>query len=1090
MPQVNNVLKGLSLLIAFSLGGAYSMCAQGNYIKEYAPFTEVSPGMKLDMRNANITTTYYDYNGRPVQTVLHGITPKGHDMADYTEYDGLERKVKTWRAIPFTGSDGEFKCLEDFQTSQYVEDGCVSFAYNPSSIVAYMAETGVNSRGKSIVTVFPAEVPPAPMLNLTCDENHSVVRKGTRTAGLLFKKIVGEDGATLITAMDTEGRTILERRLEEREGNIDTYYIYDNLDRLVCVVPPGASAQMRRDGEYKLKNSDDHSDILGQFCYFYDYNEHGSCIAKKLPGADWVYIVYDGDQRPVLTQDGEQRKRHEWSFVKYDGLERPVLKGVVTIRTSFRDLVHRYSHKLVKEVWDVSATYGYTDRFPMGIGTRVHQVLFYDDYKFPSTFLEKSHASLVLNEAYLTAPKGLPTAIYTASLDSTGHYEAKIMYYDHRCRMVESTGYNSLSHILRHEKFTYDFLGHILSDAINCESLNETCDLTLNKAYDSAGREIKSDCRICYTGKGYSCTKEYPLRTVAYDEFCRPEKLGTFHLVTNIKHGVDGKLQGISNDVFSETLHYDEPAPNVLGYQSFSGKITSTDITQGDRRYSFAHCYDILGRYTHGMSEEINLEEEFYYDNMGNTTWRSFASPEGDVNLLQLQYQGNHLFYIKENRHDRWPPYRYYNLAYKDAPAYEFFGYDANGNETRNLSRSMTYAHYNNINLPDSIVMENNDMLLLQYLSDGRRIRTTCKRHTTPVGIPMDNSVSASDPQVFFDEIRDDNIVMLNGRMSRIDFDGGYFSLVNDTTGASELRAYYYVTDHLGSVRAVCDGESGAVVKRMEYMPSGLVFSKMWYDNNRHPRYFCGKEELPMEELRLYDSYARLQDTHIPRFTTMDPLCEQYYSMSPYAYCENNPISKIDTDGQWSWDINGNLISDKDDNEKTLANFLNTTLYNAEVLLSTHRLISENKDKNLEKGVTLNKENLWIMEADLMGEVVNNTKEALYHYYFGDGVPADVGDESTNELLNSERFKQNLKVITTEKRTENSFSVDLTRKTFHIGRTPVKYKVNSGERASCVIFTLFDGDGFWDPLDVGFEAGGTPYYYKSRKITYFFKPIK
>ena len=133
--------------------------------------------------------------------------------------------------------------------------------------------------------------------------------------------------------------------------------------------------------------------------------------------------------------------------------------------------------------------------------------------------------------------------------------------------------------------------------------------------------------------------------------------------------------------------------------------------------------------------------------------------------------------------------------------------------------------------------------------------------------------------------------------MSRIDFDGGYFSLVNDTTGASELRAYYYVTDHLGSVRAVCDGESGAVVKRMEYMPSGLVFSKMWYDNNRHPRYFCGKEELPMEELRLYDSYARFQDTHTPRFTTMDPLCEQYYSVSPYAYCFGDPINAVDPIG-------------------------------------------------------------------------------------------------------------------------------------------------------------------------------------------------
>ena len=186
-------------------------------------------------------------------------------------------------------------------------------------------------------------------------------------------------------------------------------------------------------------------------------------------GSNSYYMVFSLTYNRIrLVVKNEQRKRHEWSFVKYDGLERPVLKGVVTIRTSFRDLVHRYSHKLVKEVWDVSATYGYTDRFPMGIGTRVHQVLFYDDYKFPSTFLEKSHASLVLNEAYLTAPKGLPTAIYTAVLDSTGHYEAKIMYYGHRCRMVESTGYNGFA-------YRYDMLCryiHGVSDEINLEEMH------------------------------------------------------------------------------------------------------------------------------------------------------------------------------------------------------------------------------------------------------------------------------------------------------------------------------------------------------------------------------------------------------------------------------------------------------------------------------------------------------------------------------------------------------------------------------------------------------------------------------------------
>lgn len=33
--------------------------------------------------------------------------------------------------------------------------------------------------------------------------------------------------------------------------------------------------------------------------------------------------------------------------------------------------------------------------------------------------------------------------------------------------------------------------------------------------------------------------------------------------------------------------------------------------------------------------------------------------------------------------------------------------------------------------------------------------------------------------------------------------------------------------------------------------------------------------------------------------TTMDPLAEKYYSISPYAWCGNNSVRFIDPDGRW-----------------------------------------------------------------------------------------------------------------------------------------------------------------------------------------------
>ena len=34
------------------------------------------------------------------------------------------------------------------------------------------------------------------------------------------------------------------------------------------------------------------------------------------------------------------------------------------------------------------------------------------------------------------------------------------------------------------------------------------------------------------------------------------------------------------------------------------------------------------------------------------------------------------------------------------------------------------------------------------------------------------------------------------------------------------------------------------------------------------------------------------------RFTTLDPLAEKYPNISPYAYCNGNPVNFVDPDGR------------------------------------------------------------------------------------------------------------------------------------------------------------------------------------------------
>ncbi len=47
-----------------------------------------------------------------------------------------------------------------------------------------------------------------------------------------------------------------------------------------------------------------------------------------------------------------------------------------------------------------------------------------------------------------------------------------------------------------------------------------------------------------------------------------------------------------------------------------------------------------------------------------------------------------------------------------------------------------------------------------------------------------------------------------------------------------------------------------------------------------------------------YDYGARGMYPALMRFTTPDPLAGRYYSVSPYAYCGDNPVMFVDPDGR------------------------------------------------------------------------------------------------------------------------------------------------------------------------------------------------
>ena len=125
----------------------------------------------------------------------------------------------------------------------------------------------------------------------------------------------------------------------------------------------------------------------------------------------------------------------------------------------------------------------------------------------------------------------------------------------------------------------------------------------------------------------------------------------------------------------------------------------------------------------------------------------------------------------------------------------------------------------------------------------------------------------------------------------------GYLDIVY-----GNLDSYnYYATDHLGNVRHVARATPsgvGSIIQANNYYPFGGLLNEG--DNQLYvqKKLYNGKEYDRMQGLNLYDYSARQYDPAVCQFTSMDPLCEKYYHLSPYAYCGGNPVKYVDPDGR------------------------------------------------------------------------------------------------------------------------------------------------------------------------------------------------
>ena len=591
---------------------------------------------------------------------------------------------------------------------------------------------------------------------------------------------------------------------------------------------------------------------LDLYAFQYKYDGRNRCIWKKLPGAGYMEMVYDNADRLVFSQDGNQRAltSGNWTYYKYDGLNRLTEQGTCTNKVTTS-------------------------------GTNVLVQHFYDSYAFRSQ--AGFNNSNFPDDASGNGKGALTASVATVLGSSNKIYTA--YYYDIKGRVVKTVQSNPLG--------GYDVAATVYTFTDKPATVTHTHTASgkptrtemYTYSYNHADRLLKVE----HTLGGTKIT----LADYAYDNLGRLQSKSLHGSATNkltYAYNVRSWLTGISGSKFTQNLYYN----TGNGTACYTGNISSMTWKAGNestiRGYKFT--YDGLSRLmnaTYGETAGINTNTNRFsenvtaYDKNGNIKTlqrygQTAASSYGLIDNLTFTLGGNLL-----SRVDDAAAASAYGggFEFKDGvkQANEYT-YDSNGNLTKDLNKGISNISYNCLNLPSAVTFSDGSTIVYTYAGDGAKLKTVHK---------IGGTTTTTDYC--------GNVVYENGVQKLLLTEEGYVTL-------SDGKYHYYLKDHQGNNRVVIN-QSGTVEEANHYYPFGGVFAST---GNTQPYKYNGKELDAKKGLNWYDYGVRMYDAALGRFATVDPSAENYFNTSLYAYCGNNPISRIDPTGaDWYEDKQGNL---------------------------------------------------------------------------------------------------------------------------------------------------------------------------------------
>ncbi len=671
---------------------AYTSGATINYVRTWSVQKPMTDGnvvsASTNLQEVTQATQYIDGIGRPLQTVVRGVTPLAKDMVAPVIYDQYGREQNKYLGYVSPGADGSFKTDPFLEQKNFYADantnspvkgqgetyyyGQTQFEASPLNRVAKTLAPGNswNAAGRGVSMSYDVNAASEVRIwNISFTPGAVPTSTGYYAAGLLYRKVTADErGYRTVEYKDIEGHLLLKKvevvapaNITVHSGWLCTYYVYDDFNNLRFVIPPKATALVVASGNIDATTS-------AELCFRYEYDSRNRMIVKKVPGAGAVSMVYDARDRLVMTQDGNfALAPAKWMVMEYDALNRPIKTGLLTDANTAT-----YHQGLAS----VSIAYPNTS----GGNYELLSQTYYDDYSWVATsgspfannlspsetwtgFLAASNTIFPYPQTIVeqASTKGLVTGSKVKIIGSSPVvYLYSVSYYDDRNRVIQSQATN-ITGGRDYSTSQYTFDGKLLINKITHTKAGGTVQtyiLITTNTYDAAGRLLN-------TMKNINSTGNKTVLTNTYDEI---GQLKTKKLAAEYNSGA-----GL------ETLTYDY---NIRGWMLGENRNYAKTAASTSNYFGFDLGYDKVSIAPTGGGSIGTYAIPVYNGNVEGTVWKSKG--DGEIRKYDFKYDpANRLLKADFNQYTSGTFNKNANVDFSvkmGDGAIPSSAYDANGN--------------------------------------------------------------------------------------------------------------------------------------------------------------------------------------------------------------------------------------------------------------------------------------------------------------------------------------------------------------------------------------------------------------------------